>query len=78
MISSAMPIRYSFWSSPSSSWRAQAIDGFALLVHHVVVFEDVFAVGEVLAFHALLRAFDLLRDELAIRWERLLPCRAAA
>ena len=42
---------------------AQAVDGLALLVHHVVVFEDVFAVAEVLAFNALLRAFDLLGDE---------------
>ena len=42
---------------------AKAVDGFALLVHDVVVFEDVFAVREVLAFNPLLRVFDLLRDE---------------
>ena len=41
---------------------AQAIDGFALLVHHVVVFEQVFAGLEVLAFDGLLRGFDAPRD----------------
>ena len=37
---------------------AQAIDGFALLVHHVVVFEQMFARFEVLRFNALLRVFN--------------------
>ena len=63
MISSAMPIRYSFWSSPYEKLAPQSVDGLALLVHDVVVFEDVLAVAEVLAFNALLRAFDLPGDE---------------
>src|SRR5437867_7689852 len=42
---------------------SDAINRFALLVHHVVVFEDVFARREILAFHALLSAFDLLGDK---------------
>ena len=37
---------------------AQAVDGFALLVHDVVVFEHVFAGFEVLGFDGLLRGFD--------------------
>ena len=32
-----------------------AVDGLPLLVHHVVVFEQVFTSGEVLRFHRLLR-----------------------
>ena len=38
---------------------AHSIDGFALLVHHVVVLEDVFSGREVLAFDPFLRRFDL-------------------
>ena len=57
---------------------AHAVDGLALLVHDVVVFEQVFAGGEVLRFHGLLRGGDALGDELATRWARLLPCPAAA
>ncbi len=41
---------------------AQAIDRLALLVHHVVVFKQVFAGLEVLAFHRLLRGLDTLAD----------------
>ncbi len=37
---------------------AERIDALALLVHHVVVFEEVFADGEVLRFDLLLRARD--------------------
>ena len=40
----------------------QAVDSFALLVHDVVVFEDVLARLEVLRFDGLLRAFDSLGD----------------
>ena len=41
---------------------AQTIDGFALLVHDVVVFEDVFAGLEVLGFDGFLRGFDAAGD----------------
>ena len=44
---------------------AHAVDGLALLVHHVVVFEDVFAGGEILRFDGLLRGRDALGDHLA-------------
>ena len=37
---------------------AQRVDALTLLVHHVVVFEQVFADGEVLRFDLLLRALD--------------------
>ena len=37
---------------------AQRVDTLALLVHHVVVFEQVLADGEVLRFHLFLRALD--------------------
>ena len=40
-----------------------AVHGLALLVHHVVVFEQVFAGGEVLRFHGFLRGGDALGDE---------------
>ena len=42
---------------------AQAVDRLALLVHDVVVLEDVFAVAEVLALDAFLGVFNLLRNE---------------
>ena len=57
---------------------AQAVDGLALLVHHVVVFEQVFAGLEVLAFDRLLRRFNAPRDHLRLDRERPLPCPAAA
>ncbi len=57
---------------------AHAVDRLALLVHHVVVFEQVLAGGEVLRLHGLLRGGDALGDELATRSARLPPCRAAA
>ena len=41
---------------------AQAIDGLALLVHHVVVLEQVFARFEVLRFDGLLRGLDAVGD----------------
>ena len=37
---------------------AQRVDALALLVHHVVVFQEVFADGEVLSLDLLLRALD--------------------
>ena len=42
---------------------AHAVDGLALLVHHVVVFEQVFAGVEVLRFDGLLRGRDALGDQ---------------
>ncbi len=44
----------------------QSIDSLALLVHHVVVFEQVFAGFEVLRFHGLLRCFYPARDQLRL------------
>ena len=41
---------------------AQSIDGLALLVHHVVVFEQMLAGFEVLRFDGLLRSLDALGD----------------
>ena len=40
-----------------------AVYGLALLVHDVVVFQNVFAGGEVLRFHRFLGRFDALGDE---------------
>ncbi len=48
---------YSFHQLP-----AQTVDGFALLVHDVVVFEDVFTGLEVLGFDGFLRGFDAAGD----------------
>ena len=45
---------------------AHSVHRLALLVHHVVVFQDVFAGGEVLRFHGLLRGRDALGDHLAL------------
>ena len=45
---------------------AHAVDGLALLVHHVVVFEQVFAGCEVLRFDGLLRGRDALGDQLRL------------
>ena len=42
---------------------AESVDGFALLVHDVVVFEDVFPVRKVLTFNTLLRILDLLGNK---------------
>ena len=41
---------------------AEAVDGFALFVHHVIVFKNVFACLEVAGLDGLLRSFDLLRN----------------
>ena len=41
---------------------AQRVDVLTLLVHHIVVLEQVFADGEVLRLHLLLRALDGLAD----------------
>ena len=45
---------------------ANRIDRLALLVHHVVVFEQVFARLEVLRFDGLLRVFDAPRNQLGL------------
>src|SRR5262249_50273469 len=42
---------------------AQAIDGLALLVHDIVVLEQVFAGGEILGFDGLLRRGDAFGDQ---------------
>ena len=42
---------------------AQAINCFALLVHYVVVFENMFAGFEVLGFDGLLGSFDSPGDQ---------------
>ena len=44
----------------------QAVDGLALLVHHVVVFQQVFAALEVLRFDGFLRGFDSVGDHLRL------------
>ena len=41
---------------------AQPVNGLALLVHDVVVFEQVLAGLEVLRFHGLLRRLDAFAD----------------
>ena len=51
---------------PFEQLAAHAVDRLALLVHHVVVFEDVFAGGEVLGFDGLLRGRDALGDHVAL------------
>src|SRR5581483_7601527 len=51
---------------------AQAIDGLALLVHHVVVLEQMFTRLEVLRFNGLLRTFDSLRDHLRLDRDALI------
>ena len=45
---------------------AHAVDGFALLVHHVIVFEEMFAGPEVLGLDGLLSSFDALGDQLRL------------
>ena len=45
---------------------AQAVDGLALLVHHVVVLEQVFARFEVLRFDGFLRGLDAIGDHLRL------------
>ena len=48
---------------PLEQLAPQAVDGLALLVHHVVVLEQVFAGLEVLGFNGPLGGFDALGDE---------------
>ena len=55
---SASSRMYSRCSLPFEDVPAQPVDGDALLVHHVVVLEEVFADGEVLSFDLLLRSLD--------------------
>ena len=54
------------WSTPSKQLAAQAVDRLALLVHDVVVLEQVFARFEVLRFDGFLRALDALGDHLRL------------
>ena len=42
---------------------AQAVNGHALLVHHVVIFQQVFAGLKVLGFHGLLRRLDATANQ---------------
>ncbi len=42
---------------------ANTINGFALLVHYIVVFQQMFASVEVLGFHGFLRVFDAPRNQ---------------
>src|SRR5580700_2880835 len=42
---------------------ANTVDGFALLVHYIVVFEEMFASVEVLRFHGLLGIFNTAGDQ---------------
>ena len=51
---------------------AHVVDGRALLVHHVVVLEQVLADGEVLRLHLLLRALDRLGDHPVLDGDALL------
>ena len=45
---------------------AQSINRLALLVHHIVVFQQMFARFEVLRFHSLLRVLDPSADQLGL------------
>ncbi len=45
---------------------AEAIDGFALLVHHIVILKNVFARLKVLGLDGLLRGFDAVGDHAAL------------
>jgi len=58
-------ISISLASAPAFEQRAAHAVDAAALVHHVVVFEDVFARREVLRFDSLLRRRDSLRDQAA-------------
>jgi hypothetical protein len=51
---------------------AHTVDNFALVVEHVVVFEEAFADGVVLPFDALLRGADATVQERVFEWFALL------
>ncbi len=55
---------------------AEAVDGFALLVHDVVVLEEVFAGFEVLRFDGLLRGFDAAGDHAGLDGDALFHAEA--
>ena len=55
---------------------AQAVDGFALLVHDVVVLEQMFARLEVLRLDGFLRALDALGDHLGLDGHALFHAQA--
>ena len=57
---------------PFEQRATQPVDGLALLVHDVVVLEQVFAGLEVLGFPGLLRGLDALRDQLRLDGDALL------
>ncbi len=50
----------------SEQLAPHAVDGLPLLVHHVVVFEQVFTSGEVLRFDGFLRRSDTARNQLRL------------
>src|SRR5207248_8406390 len=56
---------------PFEQGAAKPVDGLALLVHDVVVLEQVFAGLEVLGFPGLLRGLDALRDQLRLDGDAL-------
>ena len=56
---------------------AVAVDALALLVHHLVVFQEVLADVEVALFDFLLGALDAPRDHAALDGLRPPPCPAA-
>jgi len=49
----------------------QTIYGLALFVHHIVIFEQMFASFEVLRFHGFLRRFDTPADQTRFDWNSL-------
>ena len=51
---------------------AQRVDVLALLVHHIVVLEQMFADGEILRFDLLLGPFDRARDHAVLDRHALL------
>ena len=55
-----------FLIGPFEQATAQAIDRLALLVHHVVILDQMFARFEVLAFHRLLRGLDAAGNHLGL------------
>ncbi len=61
---------------PLEQLAAQRVDALALLVHHVVVFEEVLADGEVLRLDLLLRALDRLGHHLVLDGDAFLHAEA--
>ena len=63
---------------PLEDHAAHVVDGRALLVHHVVVLEEVLADGEVLRLDLLLRPLDGAGHHAVLDGDALLHARAAA